>query len=216
MSKLTDFISEVKSNGLMRTSRYTVIIPSTSTDSQSVSLFCDQVPLPGLSYSTDAHTMIGESREVPYTRLFDTLNMSFYVDNDMRVKRFFEDWQFSVQNPATRSFNYYKSYIKDIIVNVEDIADNTKYSIKLFECYPKTVGTVQMDYASRDVMKLTVTFAYKYWERSEIYPTTEYLNRTSDGIFSETMGIFNGIANTAVGGLALNYGVTKLQNYLIR
>lgn len=194
MSKLADFISEIKSNGLMRTSRYTVIIPSASVDSQSVSLFCEQASLPGLSYNTEPHVMIGESREVPYTRLFDTITMSFYVDTDMNVKRFFDDWQFSVQNPATRSFNYYKSYIKDIIVNVEDLEDNTKYSIKLFECYPKTVGTVQMDYASKDVMKLTVTFAYRYWERGYIYPTTNFLNMTPVGILPETMSTFNGIA----------------------
>lgn len=210
MAKLNDFISEVKQSGLMRTARYTVIIP-TAQNSTLLSMYCDQVQLPGLNYNTVANASYGETREVPYGRLFDNLSLSFYVDNEMIIKKFFDDWMYTVQDPNDRSFNYYKNYIKDIQIQVEDTESNTKYSIMLHECYPKTIGSIQLDYASKDVMKLNVTLAYKYWKPVDGYNmTSTYINRTQDGLLAEYQNIFTGI--TGIIGNAL---LTNLENSII-
>lgn len=220
MSKLSDFVSQIKTSGLMRTARYSVIMPyvpsesDVNKDPRLVSMFCDQIQIPGLNYNTTANAMYGETREVPYGRLFDSLSLSFYVDNKMKVKKYFDDWQYSIQNPVTRTFNYYNYYVKPIQIEVEDVSSKTRYMVELRECYPKTVSSVQMDAASKDVMKLSVTLAYKYWVPIGGYTLTDgdLLNQTSDGLFSEISGVFNGIANTPIGGLAMNYGITKAQN----
>ena len=133
-------------------------------------LFCDQVQLPGMNYSTIQNRTFGEFRETPYEKLFDTVNMSFYVDKDFIVKSLFDRWMNSIQNPSTRKFEYYKNYTTDMTVDVQDTSDLTRYRLKLFECYPKTMGSVQLDYASKDVMKLSVTMQYKYWRAT---PTTQ-------------------------------------------
>jgi hypothetical protein len=220
MSKLTDFISELKVTGLMRTSRYSVYMPiiqsetGENKDPKLVSMFCDQVQLPGLNYNTNPNVSFGETREVPYGRLFDSISLSFYVDNQMKVKKYFDDWQYTIQNPVTRTFNYYNYYVKPIQIEVEDISSKTRYSVELRECYPKTVGSIQMDAASREIMKMSVTLAYKYWIPVQGFNIGEedLLNQTSDGLFSEISGVFNGIASTPLGGLAMNYGITKMQN----
>jgi hypothetical protein len=222
MSLLSDFISEVKVSGLMRTARYSVLMPfiisttEENKDPRLVSMFCDQVQIPGLNYNTAPNLTYGETREAPYQRMYDNLSLSFYVDNEMKVKKYFDDWQYSIQNPVTRSFNYYANYIKPIQIGVEDIASKTKYMVELRECYPKTVGAIQMDSASKDLMKLSVTLAYKYWIPigGYTYDDTDLLNKTNDGLFSEIAGVFNGIASSPVGGLLMNYGLTGLQNKL--
>lgn len=204
----------------MRTARYSVTMPlivsqtEENKDPKLVSVFCDQVQIPGLNYNTSAHMTYGETREVPYGRMFDSITLSFYVDNEMKVKKYFDDWQYTIQNPVTRNFNYYNNYIKPIQIDVEDISSKTKYTVELRECYPKTVGSIQMDAASKDLMKLSVTLAYKYWVPVQGYKYNEgnILNQTSDGLFSEISGVFSGIANTQLGGLAMNYGITKMQN----
>lgn len=215
MAKLNDFVAQIKSTGLMRTARYSVIIPDTDKGTL-LALYCDQVQLPGLNYSTSANISYGESREIPYTRMFDNLNMSFYVDNDMRIKKFFDSWLYSVQNPFDRTFNYYNDYVKNIQIIVEDLENKEKYSIMLKECYPKTIGTIQLDYASKDIMKLSVTMAYKYWEPISLFNENEldYIGNEVFGIRPETLGAFNGITSKAL-GLVENYGVTLLQNALI-
>lgn len=178
MSKLEEFISKVKKDGMARTNRYSVILGSpisvkqaqtssgyipAGTDMQGLLLYCDQVQLPGVNYATIQNRTFGELREVPYDRMFETINMSFYVDNNMSVKAFFDQWMSSIQNPSSRTFNYYENYITDMIIQVEDLKDEKRYEVKLFECYPKSVGSIQMDYASKEVMKVQVTMQYKYW-----------------------------------------------------
>lgn len=165
---LDKFIAEVKSQGLARSNRYVVKFtpPLAGLDSkvpQTLSLFCDQVQLPGMNFSTAQNRTYGEFREIPYEKLFDNLNMSFYVDKNMYVKRVFDNWMEAIQNPGTRTFNYYKNYTTGMDIEVHDLMDRITYVVSLWECYPKTIGAIQMDYASKDVMKMSVTMQYKYW-----------------------------------------------------
>ena len=176
MAKLTEFISQVKQTGLSRTNRYSVIMnPPMSLmtgqnafaqsfpDIRQLLMFCDQIQLPGLNLSTTQNRTFGEFREVPYEKLYGDLNMQFYVDTDLNVKTFFDTWMASVQDPYTRTFSYYNDYITDITVVVEDLEDQMTYGVTLYECYPKTISPIQMDYASKDIMKLQVAMNFKYW-----------------------------------------------------
>jgi hypothetical protein len=171
MSKLDEFIAQVKTVGLARTNRYTVIItpPPLLNDGGSLrefSIMCDQVQLPGINLATTQNRTFGEFREVPYEKLYGDIQLSFYVDNDLSVKRFFDDWMAVIQNNGTRAFEYYNNYISDMIINVEDLEDRVRYSLTAYECYPKTISPIQMDYSGKDVMKMQVTMQYKYWRRT--------------------------------------------------
>lgn len=163
-SPLNDFISKVKQDGLARTNRYTVLFTGYNTQhGQDVMMLCDQVQLPGTNFNTSDMRTYGETRKAPYERLYEDVNMSFYVDTSMKVKYFFDDWMTSIQNPGTREFNYYDTYTSEVIIEVQDLKNQSRYGIKLFEAYPKSIGAIQMDYAGKDIMKLSVNFAYKYY-----------------------------------------------------
>lgn len=187
MTQLDKFIAQVKVGGIARTNRYSVILtpppalknrgdggasslPQFGGNSglEFLLLLCDQVQIPGLNVSTVQNRTFGEFREVPYEKLYGDLNLSFYVDNGMSVKRLFDDWMSIIQNPYTRTFNYYKNYTTDMTINIEDVEDRKRYEVKLFECYPKTISPIQMDYSAKDVMKLQVTMQYKYWLSSPV------------------------------------------------
>ena len=92
-SPLNDFISLVKLGGLARTNRYTVLFSKFGEQSRDVLLLCDQVQLPGTNFNTSDMRTYGEVRKAPYERLYDDVNMSFYVDTGLTVKKFFDDWQ---------------------------------------------------------------------------------------------------------------------------
>jgi hypothetical protein len=167
---IEQFISTIKQQGLSRTNRYAVTLtPPVTVDNANLNtilLLCDQVSLPGINYATVQNRTFGEFREVPYEKLFDTVSMSFYVDQGLQVKFLFDKWMSFIQDPKSRRFNYYKNYISPMEIVVQDLMNKSRYSVQLYECYPKNVGAVQMDYASRDVMKLQVTMQYKWWESS--------------------------------------------------
>ena len=171
---LNDFIAQVKTGSIARNNRYTVMFgpPKELAAEQrlleSVLLFCDQVQLPGVNFSTVQNRTFGEFREVPYEKLFDNISMSFYVDQSMQVKTLFDNWINTIQDQSTRTFGYYNDYITNMEIEVQDTQDKTRYQVTLWECYPKTIGSIQLDYANKDIMKLQVTMQYKYWTASSV------------------------------------------------
>lgn len=184
MSTLNDFVAAVTSQGLMPANRFRVEfgLPATlinatagSTyrpDLRKVLMYCDSVQLPGLNISTTQARTFGELREMPYERLFDNVNMTFYIDTVMDTKALFDSWINSIQNPATRHMAYYNEYITDMTIYVLDKADDVQYEVTLYECYPKSIGAIQMDYSSKDVMKLQVSMNYRYWVSSSTVEDT--------------------------------------------
>jgi hypothetical protein len=62
-----------------------------------------------------------------------------------------------------KTYNYYNTYIANMRIEVQDINDKTRYEVTLFECYPKTISSIQMDYAAKDVMKISIGMQYKNW-----------------------------------------------------
>ena len=164
------FIAEVRTRGLARTNRYEVQIPfpggAWGTDievGQLTSLLCESVSIPGLNIATQPHLTYGESREMPYNRNFEPVQMTFYVDAGMQVKTAFDRWLATIIHPQTRTVNYYENYAKDILIHVITVDEQRAMSIKLFEAYPKTISAIQMSQESKDIMKLQVTFQFKNW-----------------------------------------------------
>jgi|APCry1669188910_1035180.scaffolds.fasta_scaffold03011_7 hypothetical protein len=207
MATLNEFISTVAGEGLMRTSRFAVMfnVPGAITEGQynrnlrKVLLYCDNINLPGITLETTAAKTFGEHREMPYNKLFDTINMGFYVDNSMSVKLLFDNWMGAIQDPVTRNFNYYREYITDIVIDVFDVADKSRYQVTLFQCYPKALNPIQMDYGNKDVMKMTVAMNYKYWTSSA---TTNTYGGTPGDIGSQTFSNAQNSLNQYLGDTA--------------
>ena len=224
---IKDFISQIKTGALARNNRFAVVLTPPAAINpgklQKILLFCDSVQLPGLNYSTVQNRTFGEFRETPYEKLYDALNMSFYVDNDLEVKRFFDDWMNTIQDPTTRTFNYYNNYTTKMTIEVQDLNDKTRYELKLYECYPKNIGVIQLDNSSKDIMKLQVTMQYKYWE-SDNYSVLADNQKISTNLidafrknftgFQESIGQTLGEAANFATGAVVTYGVTKLPGLL--
>jgi hypothetical protein len=224
---IKDFVAQVKSNGLARSNRYAVLFSPPSGINpdalRTVLLFCDQVQLPGINYSTVQNRSFGEFREVPYEKLYDPCNLSFYVDTDMKVKSLFDSWMNSIQDPQTRTFNYYNSYTSNMTIEVQDLNDKTRYQMTLYECYPKNIGSIQLDYNSKDVMKIQVQMQYKYWTAGKV-ETLANGQTISTSLIDKFMSNFTGFEekfNQGLGnlqnfatGAVMNYGITKLPGLL--
>jgi hypothetical protein len=174
-TKLKEFISNVKTDGLMRSSRYTVVMAapismgaSETNNLRQILLFCSEASIPGVNIATTPIKTFGELRETPYDKIFDNVNLTFYVDQNMHVKYFFDSWVNSIQNPQTRTFEYYNKYITDIFIQVEDPRDDSRYLVILRECYQKLISPISIGYENKEIMKLQVSMNYKYWENYKI------------------------------------------------
>lgn len=177
---LKEFIAAVKSEGLMTNNRFGVemAFPFELTKalgtvpSRNILMFCDQAQLPGINLSSSQVRIFGEMQESPYEKLYDPVSLSFLVDNNMRVKTLFDSWMNYIQSGTSRTFRYLDDYSTNININLYDKADKLRYSTTLFKAFPKNINAVSLDYAGRDVMRIQVTFSYKYFANNII---------TSDG-----------------------------------
>lgn len=175
---LHSFISEVKNGGLMKTTHFAVSISmpldkdnralikgnfASASALRKYIMFCDSVNLPGTSLSSVDVTAYGETRESPTQRIYDPVSMSFYVDNEMNIKKFFDSWFNSIINPITRNHNYYKNYTTNIDILVYDSEHNEKYKVTLHEAYPKSVSDISLSYSGDGLMKLAVSLQYRYY-----------------------------------------------------
>ena len=220
------FISEIKNGGVARHNRFAVVFTPpqrVNPDAlQKVLLFCDQVQLPGVNYSTVQNRTFGEFRETPYEKLYDNLSMSFYVDNDMKVKALFDDWINSIQNPVTRTFSYYNDYVSNMTIEIQDLSDKTRYRMTLWEVYPKNIGSIQLDASNKDVMKVNVTMQYKYWTAVPVSPEDpevplsflEKVMKNFTGFQKQLNGVIGDKAGNFVTGALGSAAVTKLPGLL--
>lgn len=224
MAELNEFVAQIKRGGLSRTNRFHVMFQPPFLDPEViglVGLLCDQVQLPGTNYSTTQNRSFGEFRETPYERLYEPISMSFYVDRAMAVKELFDTWTISIQNPDTRLFSYYKEYITDITVFVEDLENNVRYKVTMFEAYPKSVGAIQLDTTSKDVMKMSVNFVYKYYITERVADgfklSDEHISQTY-GVIPDSASRYSPDFTTTVDSVSpkqQNTLVDKLKNFAI-
>jgi len=212
---ISDFVTQIGKAGLARSNRYSIemALPATTytdNDYRKMLLLCESIQLPGLNLNTTQIRTFGEIREMPYEFNYDPVQFSFYVDGDMVIKGIFDQWIQSIQRGATRNFNYYKDYISDQVkIYVEDLNDETKYIVTLYEAYPKNLSAVQMGYDQKDVMKLNVTLMYKHW-KSEVISKREPASiktLSPEQPFPETLEYNNTVTNyiDAMGNVAFNY-----------
>jgi len=178
---LSEFITEVKARGLANPSKFMVTIAqpkgisfNNASDSlRLMRLFCDQTQLPDQNISTAQLRTYGEVREMPYENLYGNVNFSFYCDSNYIVKKFFDTWIQSISDPNTRHWNYYNNYIAptiDIMLFNND--GRSVYLVSLYECYPKQMQAVTLDYAAKETLKVNISMNYKYWRSATLSDVT--------------------------------------------
>lgn len=169
---LDTFISYVKKQGLARTNRFQVIMPLPAAISnkyvphaEMISLFTEQCQIPGLNFNSVPYRIYGESIEMPYEKMYSPVVMSFYGDQDMVIKKLFDDWFNLTQSSVTREYNYPINYkVSPIQIISLDPADNERYVVSLIDAFPKTIHDITLDYNSKELMRIQVQFTYKYYK----------------------------------------------------
>ena len=210
---LDSFITNVKNRGISKSNYFSAIIyppplmissgftlPISSTN---FSLQCDNASIPGLSLITNDVAVYGEARQMPTQRLFSEMSLSFYADINLNIKRFFDSWMDFIINPNTRTCRYYKDYVTKMEVVVHDKNYNIRYKVNLFECYPKSIQDVTLDYSDTAPMKLRVSMMYKYYTIENTFVEQEKLqavinnSANSDTSASIKVAKFTGVNNVS-------------------
>lgn len=150
---------------------------------------CSEASLPTTSYATSEvkDNFVGITQEFAHTRLYTDLDLTFYVDADYQVLRFFEGWMDYISGgnragePAAgselgrnvyRRLNYPNFYKMDNMKIYKFERDYRKVlEYNFVNAFPKSVATVAVSYGAADILKVTVTFNFDRYvvKRSDLF-----------------------------------------------
>ena len=171
---LSQFIGAVREDSLARVNRFEVFINAPSTllgknisNSGAVSLYCEMASLPPVNISTKSFKIFGPTYQRPFGAEYggEGISLTFHVDRDMQVKKFFDEWTARVVDPDSGLVGYQDDYISTIRLRQLDEQDNVTYEIELSEAFPRSLNLLELNNSAQNqTHRLNVLFAYRYWK----------------------------------------------------
>ena len=164
-----------KIGGFAKGNRYNVTFAGLPTGlstavNENLQYLCESVSLPTKGIASNAHDVYGPPREIPYRETFTEAALSFILDDNFTVKRFFDEWQEKIINVETGNVNYWNNFVAAINItrlsnDATSFADATNmYKIELREAYPSAVGEIALGHTQGgEILRLSVTFKYRKW-----------------------------------------------------
>lgn len=154
------------------------IQPPSAIDSlpDDLHLMCEAVEYPGRGFNVTETRYYGPSQSFPNNTMYNTANMSFICRSNSPERFFFDEWMEFI-NPTT-SFNFaypqeYWSTIQIFQLAEYGVAKTSRapkatYGWTLHKAWPTLVNPQQVSWADNDILRLQITFSYKYWDRPQV------------------------------------------------
>lgn len=155
---------------------------------QDLTMVCESVDLPGRGFDFMEARYYGSSFNLPRNTKYSTTELTFICRNESFERQLFDDWLEIINPTNIWDFNYARQYYSMIqIFKFADYDDGqtssaqflqdgkmapassmkTKpvYQWNLYNAWPIEVRPQPVTWADVDLLKLTVTFSYRYWSR---------------------------------------------------
>ena len=171
---LRNFRTEVARRNLARPTRFEVMIPVpnaiadafTSKQNELVSLFCESTALPPQIVGVRQQRIYGPTYPRPFGVEYggEGLPMSFYLDQQMDVKAFFDAWISKVVDPKQFFVYYPRDYTVDIMLYQLNERNEPTYAVTLESAFPRSVTLIELNHGTTNqVSRISVNFAFRKW-----------------------------------------------------
>jgi len=209
-SNISSFLSSFKGD-IARPNRFDVtinaplpLLPYVAT-SRNLTFRCETAQLPSRTFAT-AEQKFGANpiEKHAYQSNYNESDMTFIVSDDMSEKIFFDAWMEYINPTASFDFNYRNDYISTIQVNQYGVDNKLTYSVNLIDAFPISVNQLDLDWSNDGHHKLTVVFAYRYWQNNSIQALGSSLLQAGISSVLNNNGGLTGLTNAGINA------VTKL------
>ena len=170
---ISDFKSSFTSE-LSRSSKFDVSIPVPLSmlpyvsSAKNLTYRCETAQLPGRTFATLEQKTYGPIEKYPYLTSFTDIDLTFLVDDDMNQKVLFDAWLNYINPQYNNNFRYKGDYATILTVNQYDVTNELSYSVNLYDAYPISMNQLDLNWSDEGVHKLSVTFAYTYWQNNSL------------------------------------------------
>lgn len=196
---ITNFKSSFTKD-LARTNKFDVNIPVPLTlipylsSAKNLNYRCEAAQLPGRTFATLEQKTYGPIEKYPYLNTYTDIDLTFIIEDDMNQKIFFDAWMNYINPLYNNNFRYKGDYSTVISVNQYDVTNNLVYSVNLYDAYPISINQMDLDWSNEAYHKLTVTFAYTYWQNNSLQALGMELVDAGINSVSSAIGGLNGSA----------------------
>lgn len=168
-SSVEAMMQSIQSEGVAFSNRYEVILApppalaSLAAVVQTMIIRCDSATIPGRSFNTVPYRIYGPARNMPVEPIYSgEINLTYIMSSDFRERALFETWMNTVCNPQNFKFEYYGSYVTNMIINVLDRSQQVIHIANVEEVYPKTLGDIQVGYEKdNEIIRQDVTLSFR-------------------------------------------------------
>ena len=222
------FVSTIKRNGVAKQSHYfCAIVPPTDmlqTATTVVNLlpfYVENVNLPEVSLLTQPIKDYGVTREAVYDKQYGVVTATFFCDQNMTIKKFFDDWVSGVVIDNGGIFKYPNQYRAETLqIFVVDNSKDKTYTVTLKNVYPKIVDDVNLSSGAKDHLSFRVQFVYESWYSEQyqtfnpdgVIPGEQYTNLKT--IFDVISLVRTGANKDAIKSSIINIGTRKVLDLL--
>ena len=137
----------------------------------------ENISLPGRNVVTADNIDVGPQRKIGYSVIYPETSISFVLDERFNQKEYFDRWIDEVvgphrvqKNPGGNRFNagYYDDYKGTVDIQNFSSTGQPTYITSLKEAWPISIAAIALDWGSADLVKLGVTFSYRYYEQVKV------------------------------------------------
>ena len=171
---ITDFMSKLDALGsYAKRNRFTVeIIPPTTLNTEvpasQIEFLVKGVTFPARTFGSTTYRRGGKfGLEVPYEVTEENVTITFLGTNDWKARKFWYDWHEHIQSNSSYNMNYYKDFIGTVTISVykeeADAATSPTHQVTLHECWPKTIGAIELGWESTELVDFTIDIGYSWW-----------------------------------------------------
>lgn len=159
--------------------------------SESLVFVCDAAEFPGRGFNVTDMRYYGPSQAFPNNVLYGPAQFSFICRTQSMERQLFDDWMDLINPTTTFNFEYPSEYYSTIKIfqyaeygegNVkyspaangnfassgwDNVKSKAVYGWSLYKAWPTLVNAQSVTWNEPDILRLQVTFNYKYWDRKE-------------------------------------------------
>ena len=172
--KPDELLATLNKNGVAKSSHFEVQItgPGTTGEEHDLMFRADACELPGRTISTSEYRIYGPIRKVAYASTYTDTSIGFLCSEDLREKRYFEEWQDIIMHHRATSgmsakhtkgryeTGYYEDYVRTIEIRQYNVSGAKQSTHYLDEAYPIGIAPIALSWGNEELIRLQVTFAF--------------------------------------------------------
>jgi hypothetical protein len=207
---LNDFLALVRTKGLASHNHYYLAIDiprclqgKYAQYGQTISLLCAGGEFPAVSMLTKDIFWQGATRPVATGVNYNDCFYFFYIEQNMELKSFFDDWFRCIYNSETGVTGFPDDYSTQIRTYQLDRMFVPTYGIQFENIFPKASFPLQVTAQGGALHRLPISFNYRRWVNIEVQYTPDTQNSFWGNLLSsQGAQILNKVAPVLYGILA--------------